>query len=191
MTPSLLGAVTVLNGEIAPMDLRSVSDTDPVLAPRYLDADGFYSIRPLRGFKRDASALRGGEKDPLRYRTRFKNPATGDMMEAGVVQGGPSVLDKVSLSKLRGDFVAGFRGKKGVQVVGSDLFLYDRYTCVQLMAKGAGKILLVVLVFDQPGEFLEVTYSIGEGRYRSLGRQVESSLASIEWPDYPVRPTKK
>jgi hypothetical protein len=180
---SCASGATVLGNEILTLNLRDVPESDKLLETRYLDREGFYSLRPLAGFKKDATMPRGGKTDPLRFRVRFKQPSTGDVVEAGVGVSEVKSLDKVSLSRLRGDLMAGLRQKKGFQVVGSELFIYDRYTCLQVVARGGGQVILLILMFEQPGEFLEITYSIGERRYPLLSRQVEASIATVEWPD--------
>ena len=161
------------------MDFRGVADDDPLLGKKYSQREAFYSIRPPAGWivKNPGSA----EKS-LQYAVRFQAPRSMDFMTLGVIQGGPKDLGIESLSLFRGDYVGSIR-KKGIgRIVGSDLFRFSHYSCLQVIAQKGQTVVLQLLVFSQPGSFLQLAFSVDQSRYRPLARALEACIASLEWP---------
>ncbi len=166
------------------MDIRGVEEEDPLLGKRLAQKEAFYSIRPPAGWK----ALPIGDTEkPLQYAVRFKDPKTTDFMALGLIQGGPQDLSIEGLSKFRGDFLGTVRKKGLGQIVGSDLFHFSHYTCLQVVAKNKKNVVLQLLIFDQPGSFLQLAYSVDQSRYHPLARAIEASIASLEWPNFDVQ----
>ncbi len=173
------GADQVLR-TIDTMGFRGVAEDDPLLGQKFIHKEAFYSIRPPGEWKLNPKAHLG---KPLLYGTRFENPKTGDFLTVGLIQGGPSVISIETLSRFRGDFLSTLRKQGLGQIVGSDLFHFSHYTCLQIMVKDKGRLVLQLLIFDQPGTFIQLVFSIGKNRYHSLSRAVETSITSFEWPN--------
>lgn len=163
------------------MDIRGVAEDDPMLGKRFFQKEAFYSVRPPAGWK--AQSTSDAEK-PLQYAVKFKDPKTTDFMSLGLIQGGPQDLSIESLSKFRGDFLGAVRKKGLGQIVGSDLFHFGHYICLQVIAKHGKNVVLQLLIFDQPGSFLQLAYSVDQNRYHPLARAMEASIASLEWPNF-------
>ena len=164
---------------IEPIHFRAVAEDDPLLADRYKNTEAFYSIRPPAGWK--LNPLGPSEKS-LPYASHFQNPKTGDFLSLGLLQGGPSDLTIEALSRFRGDYLLSIRKSGLGRIIGSELYQFDHFDCVQIMLENKGILTLQLLVFNQPGSFLMLSFSMGAGRYHSLAREVESSIASLEWP---------
>ena len=163
------------------MHFRAVDQDDPLLAKEFSEKQAFYALRPPAGWQK--TMLSGAEK-PLQYGVKFKDPHTGDFMTLGLIEGGPKDLTIESLSLFRGDYLATVRKRGLGKVVGSDLFRFKHYTCLQVMAQKGKTLVLQLLVFDQPGNFLQLAFSVDQGRYHALARTLEACIASLEWPDF-------
>jgi hypothetical protein len=161
------------------MDFREVDEKDPLLGKRFSQKQAFYSIRPPAGWQ--AKPLNDAEK-PLQYAVRFQNPQNSDFMTLGLIQGGPQEITIESLSRFRGDFLGTIRKKGLGQIVGSDLFQFNHFDCLQVIARQKNTVVLQLLIFDQPGSFLQLAYSVDQSRYHRLARSLEASIASLEWP---------
>ncbi|HJT24921.1 MAG TPA: hypothetical protein VJ873_10105 [bacterium] len=166
------------------MDFRGVAEDDPLLGKRFSQKQAFYSIRPPADWQ--GNAIGDGEK-PLQYAVRFKDPKTSDFMSLGLIQGGPQDLTIEGLSRFRGDFLGTVRKKGLGQIVGSDLFHFSHYNCLQVIAKRNKTVVLQLLIFDQPGSFLQLAYSMDQSRYHHLARAMEASIASLEWPNFETQ----
>ncbi len=83
-------------------------------------------------------------------------------MTLGIIQGGPKELTLTGLSRFRGDYLGGVRRAGLGQIVGSDLFRFKHFHCFQVIARKNKTVLLQLLIFDQPGSFLQLAYSVGE-----------------------------
>jgi len=171
--------------EIPPLGLHAFAESDPLLAGRYRDPDGFYSIRPPAGWKRVAAASRGNEKEPWRWRVLFRGTQMGDALEVGVVNVGPPSLDKVSLSRYMGDFTSELRRRPGLRVEDDGLYLCDQFVCIRVRGREKSRHLTWFLVFgtEPAGEHLQVVLSDGPGHPARYGKVLEACLASIHWPD--------
>jgi hypothetical protein len=88
-----------------------------------------------------------------------------------------------SLSRFRGDYLGTFRKTGLGKILGSDLFRYDHYICIQGLFLRDQKLTLQLLVFSQPGSFLQLAFQTQAKRYHSLARVIEACIASLEWPD--------
>lgn len=163
------------------MNFRGVEEDDPLLAKRFSQKQAFYSIRPPSGW--GAEALNDSEK-PLQYAVRFKAPKGTDFMTLGLIQGGPQDLSIQGLSRFRGDFLGTVRKKGLGEIVGSDLFHFSHYNCLQVIAKNKKTVVLQLFIFDQPGSFLQLAYSVDQSHYHKLARAMEASIASLEWPAF-------
>jgi len=163
------------------MDIRGVEEDDPLLAKRFSQKEAFYSVRPPANWKAQAV---GDTEKPLQYAVKFKDPKTTDFMSLGLIQGGPQDLSIGGLSKFRGDFLGTVRKKGLGQIVGSDLFHFGHYTCLQVIAKHNKNVVLQLLIFDEPGSFLQLAFSVDQSRYHPLARAMEASIASVEWPNF-------
>jgi len=162
------------------MNFRQVAIDDPLLGPAFKQKEAFYSIRPPAGWK-FVSKLGPLEKK-LQYPVRFENPKTGDFLSVGLLQGGPKTLSIESLSRFRGDYLGSVK-KAGIgKVVGSDLFGFGHHECLQVLLQQKEKVVLQLLVFDEPGSFAQLVFSAGQGHYHEIARTIEASIASFEWP---------
>ena len=173
------GADQVLR-TIDTMGFRGVAEDDPLLGQKFLQKEAFYSIRPPAEWKLSPQVIFG---KPLLYASQFENPKTGDFLSIGMLKGGPPIISIETLSRFRGDFLSTLRKQGLGQIVGSDLFHFSHYTCLQIMAKDRGRLVLQLLIFDQPGTFIQLVFSMGKNRYHGLARAVEASIASFEWPN--------
>ena len=161
------------------MGFRAEEPGEAILGGKYIQKEAFYAIRPPALWKK--STLSQAEKN-LSYAVRFKDSHNGDYMTLGIIQGGPKDLTLAGLSRFRGDYLGGVRRAGLGQIVGSDLFRFKHFHCFQVIAKKNRTVLLQLLIFDQPGSFLQLAYSVGEDRYHDLARTMEASIASLEWP---------
>lgn len=163
------------------MDFRGVAEDDPLLGQRFVQKKAFYSIRPPAGWKE--ARMNGAEK-ALQYAVLFRNSKNSDFMSLGLIQGGPQELTIGGLSRFRGDYLGTVRKKGLGQIVGSDLFHFSHYDCLQVIARQNKTVVLQLLIFDQPGSFLQLAYAVDQSRYHQLARALEASIASLEWPTF-------
>ena len=161
------------------MNFRPVEESDPLLAGKFNEAKAFYSIRPPAGWKK--TSLTAGEK-ALQFGVRFQDPKNSDCMTLGMLEGGPKEFTIEALSRFRGDYLRTVREKGLGRIVGSDLFHFKHFYCIQVIARNKSTVVLQLLIFDQPGAFLQLAYSVDPGRYHALARAMEASIASLEWP---------
>ena len=166
------------------MHFRAADPDDPLLAKPFSEKKAFYAIRPPAGWKK--AALSAGEK-PLQYGVKFKDLKTPDFMTLGLLEGGPKDLSIESMSLFRGDYLGTVRKSGLGKVVGSDLFRFKHYTCLQVMARKGNNLALQLLIFDQPGQFLQLAFSVDQSRYHGLARALEACIASLEWPDFKAQ----
>jgi len=171
--------------EILPWTFRGVAESDPLLAPRYYDVDGFYSFRPPKGWAREVSSPRGGEREFWRWRVLYRDPKNRATLEVGVGFGGPPSLDKVSLSRFMGDILGLYRRDDGYAFKDSGLFLYDKYRCVLAKGRWEGREVTLVWLFGEepPGEHFRLVLVQNKGAVLGMERVFESVVASLRWPD--------
>jgi hypothetical protein len=161
------------------MGFRAEEPGEAILGRRYIQKEAFYAICPPALWNK--STLSKAEKN-LSYAVRFKDPHSGDYLTLGIIQGGPKELTLAGLRRFRGDYLGGVRRAGLGQIVGSDLFRFKHLHCFQVIARKNKTVLLQLLIFDQPGSFLQLAYSVGEDHYHDLARTMEASIASLEWP---------
>ncbi len=161
------------------MNVRGVTADDPMLGKKFSQKEAFYSIRPPAGWKQRPA---GKGAKALQYAARFEDPKTGDFLTIGLLEGGPRDLTIESLSRFRGDYLGTIRKSGLGRIIGSDLFRFNQYHCLQVLAQNKDTIVLQLLVFDQPGSFLQLAFSVSPNRYHLLARALEGSIASLEWP---------
>lgn len=169
-----------IRDSIDTMSFRSVPEDDPLLGPRFKQTTAFYSIRPLAGWVPKPSQH---DNPHYQYPVCFVDPETGDSLSIGLIDGGLTDLSIESLSRFRGDYLGKFRKSNLGRIIGSDLYRFDRFTCVQGLFQRNQLLTLQLLIFYQPGSFLQVAFQVNERRYHSLARAIEASIASLEWPD--------
>ena len=164
---------------IEPMNFRPVSAEDPLLDKPFKNEQAFYSIRPPAGW---APQRPGPLEKSLRYAVHFENPQNGDFLSIGLLEGGPQSLTLAGLSRFRGDYLGSIRKSGMGRIIGSDLFQFGHHLCLQVLVQNKDHLVLQLLVFDQPGSFAQLVFSMGKNRYRPLARALEASIASFEWP---------
>lgn len=180
LLPNLLHAQNGgLRRSIDTMEFHGVADDDPLLGKKYSRKEAFYSIRPPAGWK--AKPLSSPEKS-LQYPVRFQDTQSADFMTLGLIQGGPKDLSIESLSRFRGDYVGSIRKKDIGTIVGTDLFRFSHYVCLQVIAQKNKTVVLQLLVFNEPGSFLQLAFSMDQNHYHRLARTLEACIASLEWP---------
>jgi hypothetical protein len=181
----IVGNLWAIGGpEILPLSLRSVPETDALLSSRYYDIDGFYSFRPPSAWRRVTDSPRGTEKDPWRYRALFSDASKKSSLETGVFVGGPSAMDKESLSKYLGDFSGELR-RGGLNIESSGVYLYDRYHCFLIRGSEKRQSVLWFLVFGEGSvrEHLRMVVRYGAAPSKGFERMIECVFASVRWPD--------
>lgn len=161
------------------MNFRGVSEDDPLLGKPFKQKEAFYAFRPPAGWKEQP--LTKGEK-PLEYAIRYKDPKNSDFMTVGLLEGGPKDLTIESLSLFRGDYLGKVRKMAIGRIVGSDLFRFNHYYCLQVIAQKNDTVVLQLLVFDKPGSFIQMAFSVAQSRYHGLARTLEACIASLDWP---------
>lgn len=161
------------------MDFRGVAADDPMLGAKFTEKKALYAIRPPAGWKQ--RPITKTEK-ALQSPVRFEDPKTGDFMTLGLIQGGPKHLTIEDLSLFRGDYLGTVRKKGLGHIVGSDLFRFNHFYCLQVIAQKNNAVVLQLLVFDEPGSFLQLAFSVDQSRYHGLARSLEACIASLEWP---------
>lgn len=164
------------------MEFRPEGPGEKLLGESFAQKEAFYAIKPPAAWKKKNYK---GKDHTLRYAVYFQDPKTKDSLTAGLIQGGPETLSLESLSRFRGDYLGTLRKKGLGRIVGSDLYQFKHFLCVQLLAERGNAIVLQLLVFDQPGSFLQLAYSLDKDRYHEKARTIEASIASLEWPIFP------
>jgi len=162
------------------MNFRSVEEDDPLLGPRVKQSNAFYSIRPPAEWVQKTSGL---DNPHYRHSLFFADPENGDSLSIGLIEGGPQDLTIESLSRFRGDYLGTFRKSKLGKIVGSDLYRFGHFLCLQALFQKNHQLTLQLLVFNQPGTFLQAAFQIDDKRYHSLAREVEACIASLKWPE--------
>jgi hypothetical protein len=175
----VMGQSTGVSRDIDTMGFRVEEPGEAILGRQYIQKEAFYAFRPPALWNK--VPLSKAEKN-LSYAVRFKDPHSGDYLTLGIIQGGPKELTLAGLSRFRGDYLGGVRRAGLGQIVGSDLFRFKHFHCFQVIARKNKTVLLQLLIFDQPGSFLQLAYSVGEDHYHDLARTMEASIASLEWP---------
>lgn len=165
---------------IEALSFRPVQEDDPLLGQRFKQKEALYSIRPPAGWVQKPSHL---DNPKYQYPLQFADPDNGDSLSIGLIEGGPPDLTIESLSRFRGDYLGTFRKAGLGKILGSDLFRFDHYTCVQGIFLRDQQITLQLLVFYQSGSFLQLAFQTKMKRYHSLARAIEACIASLEWPD--------
>jgi len=165
---------------LSEMNFRPAEPGDGLLGRRVRHPDGKYSIQPPAGWTR--TATRTAASLPVRARLAFRNAATGDFLDLGTVKGGPAALTPATLTALKDTLAKGYRAAGQNALLGTDVFRFGPFAAVQTLVTRQDTVLLQLLVFRKPGEFLEVVYGIQRTRYRTLARTVEASIASLQWP---------
>lgn len=177
-----LEAQSTVKRGLESMDFRPETEGEGLLGPKVSQKDAFYALRPPIGWKK--KSYKGADKS-LQFPFTFQDPKSADTLTIGLLQGGPDVLTLESLSRFRGDYLGAVR-KKGVgKIIGTDMFRFRNYVCLQLLAERGRNVVLQLLVFDQPGSFLQLAYSLDKDHYHSQARALEASIASLEWPSFP------
>jgi hypothetical protein len=161
------------------MSFRAVPEDDPLLGQRFKQKEALYSIRPPAGWVQKPSRM---DNPRYKYPVQFTNPENGDSLSIGLIEGGPQDLTIESLSRFRGDYLGAFRKTGLGKILGSDLYRFGRYTCVQGIFLRNQQLTLQLLVFSQPGSFLQLAFQTKISRYHSLARMIEACIASLEWP---------
>jgi hypothetical protein len=164
------------------MDFRPEAPGEGLLGQRFSDQEAFYALKPPATWKKKSYS--GGDKG-LQFPVSFQDPKNKDALTIGLIQGGPAQLNLESLSRFRGDYLGTIRKKGYGRIIGSDLFQFKHYLCLQLLAERGRDVVLQLLIFDQPGSFLQLAYSLDKGHYHEKARTLEASIASLEWPIFP------
>lgn len=101
-------------------------------------------------------------------------------MQIGVTDQGPREITADALRPLQ-DFCRQAAEHRGATVVATDLFRFQEYCAVQLLARQGGFVDLQLLLFRKPGHTLFLSFEAPEAQYHSLARSIEASIASIDW----------
>ncbi len=164
------------------MDFRPETSGEGLLGPSVPQTEAFYALRPPAGWRK--KTYKGADRS-LQFPLSFQDPKNADSLTIGLIQGGPAVLTLESLSRFRGDYLGAVRKKGMGRIIGTDMFRFRNYVCLQLLAERGRDVVLQLLVFDQPGSFLQVAYSLDKDHYHEKARTLEASIASLEWPIFP------
>ena len=174
------GRADEIRRTIDTMSFHAVQEDDPLLGQRFKQKEALYSIRPPAGWVQKPSQM---DNSRYKYPVQFTNHANGDSLSIGMIEGGPRNLTIESLSRFRGDYLGTFRKTGFGMILGSDLYRFGQYTCVQAILLRNQQLTLQILVFSQPGSFLQLAFQTKKIRYHSLARAIEACIASLEWPD--------
>ena len=178
------GSATVMAQSLAQglseMVFRPPQPGERILGGRFRHPESGYAIRPPIGWTRTTAP--GSASLPVRDRAVFRDPKTGDFLDVGIMRGGPAAITPASLTALKDDLTRGFRTTRQGKLIASAIFRFRRFAAVQTLVNRQGTILLQLLVFRKPGEFLQIAFGIHQSRYHAISRRVEASIASLEWP---------
>jgi hypothetical protein len=164
------------------MEFRQEGPGEKLLGSAYMQKEAFYAIKPPITWKK--KDYKGDEKT-LQYPLSFRDPKSKDSLTIGLIQGGPPTLTLESLSRFRGDYLGALRKRGLGKIIGSDLYQFKHFLCIQLLAERGNDIVLQLLVFNDPGSFLQLAYSLDKNHYHEKARVLEASIASLEWPIFP------
>jgi predicted small lipoprotein YifL len=165
---------------LSEMVFRPATPAERILGTRWRHPEGGYSIQPPAGWTRTPTQTSAAL--PIRDRVTFRNSVTGDFLDIGIVKGGPAAITPGTMIGLKDTLTKGLRAANQGALLGTDVFRFGQFAAVQTLVNRDHTVLLHLLVFRKPGEFLQVIYGLHETRYRTLARTVEASLASLQWP---------